>query len=475
MQENDISIVDLSKETGIDRTVVYRYIKGKRIPSDIETVIRIADALQMSVSEKKYLMDEYDKLTLGEPLVHSFQYVQNLFRQLDAYCGTDICSYKMWHSNYDFVMEHSVIALHGKEDICLFIQDLLRYVAGQQESCLELRMIMQLVYEDIQSSIIQNFSNHDIAVEQIVCLEQNRKHSHENLKVLQGILNLCFGLENYQVFYYYDSLGRKNNRMIVFPNIIILGDYVVQFDYYMENGVAVCDPVYVEMICQCYEEIKEDTKKLLMQGNDQVKAEKYILSLLHEDMGVVFREMCKGACIGREILLKRLKEFPGKQDLIKQIVNQHGDWNGKVYHVSMEKHVRSYGSKEEIHKFMETGLINEFPVDLYEPLSMDERILVLHRMIQLAKAKYMIYRFVDDAVYLPKHIQVYWQGKQKLIVINQIQKQSIVQVVVNEPSIYRTFQMYFEYLEKKGLLKGEQESLACLEQMLQEWEEKINV
>ena len=45
MKINSISMVELSKETNIDRTVIYRYVKGTRVPSDINIVIRIADAM----------------------------------------------------------------------------------------------------------------------------------------------------------------------------------------------------------------------------------------------------------------------------------------------------------------------------------------------------------------------------------------------------------------------------------------------
>ncbi len=97
MKTNSISMVDLSKEVDIDRTVIYRYVKGTRVPSDLNIVIRIADAIQMSVSEKRKLLREYDKLVLGESVVYSYLYIQKLLWNLEK-LDIESVSMNSWRS-----------------------------------------------------------------------------------------------------------------------------------------------------------------------------------------------------------------------------------------------------------------------------------------------------------------------------------------------------------------------------------------
>lgn len=116
--------------------------------------------------------------------------------------------------------------------------------------------------------------------------------------------------------------------------------------------------------------------------------------------------------------------------------------------------------------------MKEFPEMLYAPLSMDERILVLERMIILAKGGQVHYRILSDKIELPEKVQICWDSDRKRFALNQITEQEILQVVVEEQSVYRTFQLYLEYLEKKGLVLGESESLACLLKLQKKYGEK---
>ena len=92
---------------------------------------------------------------------------------------------------------------------------------------------MQPVYDEIQRFILWNFKESNVAIEQILCMEQNVNLSYKNLEVFYEIIPLCFSLSKYDVYYYYDSLnshilmwmiqmgmGRKQlQSLICFPNI----------------------------------------------------------------------------------------------------------------------------------------------------------------------------------------------------------------------------------------------------------------
>ncbi len=82
LEEREITAAELAQEMQMDRSTVFRYTTGTRAPSDIDIVRKIANALQMQNSDKIRLLEEYDRATLGEKTVNSYQYVRKLLGNL---------------------------------------------------------------------------------------------------------------------------------------------------------------------------------------------------------------------------------------------------------------------------------------------------------------------------------------------------------------------------------------------------------
>lgn len=478
MKKNEISMVELSRETDIDRTVIYRYVKGTRVPSDINVVIRIADAMQMSVREKKHLLEEYDKLVFGEEMVYSYQYIQKLMRELERMRReTELLFSSQWSIVHEQLkVATPIIELKNREEIVNYILNFFQYVAGQNKISDRIYLVMQPLYQDIQKFIPQIFKNSNIQIEQIVCLEQNFNQSYENLRVLQEILPACFALTEYEIYYYYDVVNSHINRMSVMPNLIINNDYVIQFDYKMKHGVVVKDAVYAATMWKQYAAIRQDAHNLCVHGN----AMEIFYEFAHTIGaigGMLSEQVCMGACIGREILEKNIYSIPGKKEFIDSIIETYGDWEGIKYKGTANRMeaIVSYGSYQGIKEFMKSGRITEFPNALYVPLSPEERRLVLQRMIVYARSGRIQYRFVIDNFNFPHGTQIYWLEKQKQLVINQVLENDMRRVSIEEHSIYRTFQYYLEYLEKKELLCSEEESLQYLVELLKKADRELCV
>lgn len=474
MKTNSISMVELSKETDIDRTVIYRYVKGTRIPSDMDTVARIADAMQMSVSEKKYLLKEYDKLVFGKPMVYSYQYIKKLLRNLERPDRNAVSVKEQWKIVSKIKMDASIIELMTKEEIITYILDLFRYVAETGDASEKIFLVMQPVYDEIQRFIPQIFSQCNVRLEQIVCMEQNINQSYKNLEAFYGILPLCFLLSGYDVYYYYDSLSNHLNTMTSMPNILIVRDYVVQFDYEMEYGFVLKSDTYAMAMCRQYNKMRKESCNLLVRGNNPELEGDVTMQMDLQNGGCFFEQFYMGICLDRNMLDRIIYPDIEKEKYIDLLQDMWENQNeeGFADTEDADKGFVSYGSLGSLEKFLKTGKMKELPEMLYAPLSLDERMLVLERMITLAKSGRVHYRILSNKIELPEKTQICWDSNRKRFALNQITEKKILQVVVEEQSIYRTFQLYLEYLEKKGLVLGESESLDCLVKLQKKYEKK---
>lgn len=463
MKTNSISMMDLSIETDIDRTVIYRYVKGTRIPSDIDVVVRIADALQMTVSEKGYLLKEYDKLILGEPMVYSYQYIQKLLHNLSQLDDTSNVVDSQWQIKREPKTNDTLIELKSKEEIVTYIMELFRYIA-ESENTEKILLVMQPIYEEIQQFLPQILKKESVEMEQIICMEQDTNQNYKNLDLLLGVLPICFSFAGYEVFYYYDALKNHINNMTYFPNILIMQDFVVQFDYEMRYGIVVKNHIYVTTVRRHYGLMRKETRRLMVREKNPKLIGDFLMRWDMKNCGIFFEHLCMVFCLDRQILEDSINPIQGKKEFIDVLLETRGEWKKEKFIKSkyMADDIVSYGSRKGLKEFMDTGYIKEFPKALYRPLSYEERMLVLERMIILVKEKRIRYYFLSDKVELPEGIQFCWDECKKRIALSRIMEDEILRVVIEEQSIYKTFRMYLKYLEKKKLIYDEKESLNYL-------------
>lgn len=73
---------------------------------------------------------------------------------------------------------------------------------------------------------------------------------------------------------------------------------------------------------------------------------------------------------------------------------------------------------------------------------------------------------------MPEDIYIYWHDETKSVCLNQMQTEEMSQVIVEESGIYRAFQCFLEYLDRKGMLMSEEETLGELEAIYEKVKKK---
>ncbi len=110
MRQNDIHISKLSQLSEIDRTVVYRYVKGTRVPSSIGTVNLFSDVLCLTNKERDLLIEAWECEVWGKELVSSYNHIQQMLINLQE-CN---CRRKRNHRIY---MNEKICEISGNLDV----------------------------------------------------------------------------------------------------------------------------------------------------------------------------------------------------------------------------------------------------------------------------------------------------------------------------------------------------------------------
>lgn len=473
MKEKDISMATLARETNVDRAAMYRYVKGTRIPSEIGIVKKIADVLQMSVRERGKLLEEYDKLILGEEMVYSYQYIQNFLSRLVQVPEKEEMMRERWKLVWKQDKTGSVIRLGSKQEIANYIFHVFEYIIQKNRTEEEVYMVMQPIYPELQQFLLNVFANSSIKVEQIICLEQSLRYSYKNLKIFQEILPLYFHISGYEVYSYYDSAESHVNNMCFMPNIIILFNQVIQFDYEMQCGVVVCEENYAGIMKKRYEDLRKETVCMVKKGGTlSTYTENLVGYKKCLTVKMLMQQPCMAKCIGRKFLEEHIYPMDGKKQYVDALVDAHGDWEGKIYQDGkIDASIAvCYGNVNGVEQFIRDGRIREFPSGLYSAFSLEERKIIMQRMIVLIKDKKIYWRVIREKVYIPEEVSILFTETEtgKEIIFTYVFEKDIRQVSITEQSFYRTWMLYYEYLEKKGWVYSEEESLNYLERVLEQ-------
>jgi len=472
MNENSITSSNLSVDIEVDRTLIHRYRKGTRVPSDEKKVLDIAEALKMNTSEKKMLLEKFDLVNLGEAVVYNYQYMKKLLGDLQAATNEQINFIpQVGDINY-FDEGKAIVRLNSKDEIIALCAHL--FIDSKEKDDITIQMIFQPVYEEILMLMQNTLGDiRNAKIEHILCLEKNPQKSFLNLEIFGKVIPLAFREIDYNTYFYYDSLINHVNETSLLPNMLIVDDIVLQFDYEMNYGIAVKDIIYLECMRKEFVKIKNVSEQLLFDRRIPLEWLQTYNSLNENATQAysIYFQPCFGYCSSTDLFEKYLFPIPDRDIFIKNIEEHHGNWEGMKWipPKTMCRKITAYCKEDGIRDFMETGRIGELPKGVYNPLNMDVRSLLIKRLIHLIKSDIIEVVFVDESIPLSNDIYVYWNDN-KQVFIHKYEDAGLKYININLNGFYRSVQDFLDYMEKKNMLKTKEEVIERIEKIMREYD-----
>lgn len=485
LKEHEITVAELAAEVGMDRVNVYRYIEGRRFPEDIEIVEKMLGALRMRNAERQVILEQYERVKLGNQIVDSHKYVENLMHDLMDISKKKWPDIQTWSQFVHMPLENQIHCLGSRKEIEMCAAALFEAVAQNAEEGDEVYLLMQPTYKVLQELLISSFRDTIVKLEQIICLEQNPQKNYRNLKAFRQLLPTCFANMDYHVRYYYSMLTEHINEMSWMPNMILTELGVLQFDYAMENGVFVGNKAYVNSVKKQYTAFQKSSVPFLIKTEGLDCTQQLYSSMLEDfkspigrddkTVNTLFVQPCLGMCVSSDMYENYLYPSPIKEMFTMGMAATRGDWHG-IEHLHSGQNLPlktvNYFQLKGLNDFMETGRIREFPSAFYSPLSEQDRKMCVKRMFKLLEEGAMKYRIVSDSVKMPQNMCFYLGGE--LMFVNLIENDSFIQIQIEERGICQVFRQHLEYLESKELLLDEENSMNALKKYSQnmgiDWE-----
>lgn len=470
----NISLPKLAKTLDMERSTLYRYMNGDRLPKNIQTVEYIANGLCMKTSERIRFFEEYDKSVLGEDIVNSYLYMHNLLNELldiDSFINPKNTFHEKSLMN-DFSADEECVKLTSKPAILSYVMRMFHQSASSADSSNRIMLYIQPTYTDVQELLFPFFSNKNIRVDHVICFEKSIEKCYINLDILKEILPQSFNLSNYNVYYHYDNLTSHLNYHSLLPNLIITKECAMMFDYEMHSGFFTTNETLINYFTEHFDSISKDCFTLLEKGNFANNVAQMNSAVAGKRVGSLFNQPCVSPCLDIELLKENLYATPQKDTLLDTAFLQNGDWNGMEHFggTSDVAHITSCCSKNGIIHLAKTGRIVEIPEQYYKPIPIKHRINILRRMIVLMESEKCSYIVLKNDMELPSSMQIYWNPTDREVSFRHIKKDSLMQSGIKEASIYNTVINFLQYIEQKNLVFTQEECIEFINGLIEDLE-----
>ncbi len=443
----NIKTYALAQYCGLDRSNMYKIINGKRKPTSIEMVHKMAKFMHLSPTEEQELEEAYQITLVGYDNYYRRKEVMNFFTEFNlSAAALPSFNYKAEHD----VDNSEISLLYSPTEV----KQTLFHIISAEMSRRGDGHIRLLIQPDASFliNLISAESQTDIGIhiEHIICLNNNTEttpsQKNYNLNCLKQILPLYGSCRNYECFYYYDDISARTGKLTLFPYMVITSQCICLLTAGLDRGYVMQSAPSHKMFTEIFDEYRKASTILLNQISSVVKQLTYVENILREcGTGFCFQMT---PCFTPFITLSMAEKYitpetPGRSVFIERFHNYIKKLN--VWH-GQEK-ASCIFSYDGVRRFMETGKINEYPKDVYRPFDMHDRVYLIKKLIQSCKTLH--YRMLRDSIGNPEHeLYLFVNQQNGYLMFSSPYNSHPVYLNIEEPGLLFTFYDFCENLEE---------------------------
>ncbi len=431
----------LAQETGIDRTVIQKYISGARLPSSYDNIEIIADKLTLSKEERNMLYDAYKIEKVGYEKYEQLKLIKKIIENI---------SYPKKIDDYDFDISYQFDNINHFATTHQSLLILVRYVIDQAKKGSDHNIYAYLPYNtDIIDLISDNLnSSSPLYLNLLTNIITVEKAQIDNIKKFENLLPLIF-LDNTQIRYQYENLSLIQETNFSYPYCISSSNCSLLINSNLSSGILIENEgnnYILEQFKETYDKSMlfcqniNTAKEIIKYYNSESKNINYIRSFSYEP--------CIVPCLDIDLINKR---YQGPKEYSKQIIDFLIQYkNQELQYIKNGSKFSFYFTKSGLQSFYDTGRVSEIPNQFYHPFSKNDVILLLSRTLNLAR-NYDSYRFylIDEAKFnIPNKFSLVLNDEtEALITLGGDNNDTSVNIAILEPILRREFCSLIELID----------------------------
>lgn len=464
IKQSDFTLPYLAEKSGVSLSLITKTKNGTRLP-DEPTMHRLFSALCLSADQTDELLEQYHIERLGR---YEYECDMECFKALEnlGLSESDMASTFSLSGKYEF-QYHSVA--NSMQDIRL----LMLYLYDQSKKSGDTLKVIYPAQDTFLNNLIATVSqvsednDRHVNIEHVFRLYPSGqpRSTYKNLEIVSGTLYMLSLNPGYMPYYYYNEDSDKQ----IYPYLIMNGSYALLINSDLNGGLLINDE---DMIESCSREFDKRKKASVPLVKQYFALNDYVSEIMRSFDNEKISEVCCLSdfpcimpCVPEDMLISHIipeiRNVPG----IKEYIDKRS--------IILSYEIINICSADGIRKFIETGIAEEVPNGIHEPLSHKESLMVMKNYMELLdRNRVRLHLIKDPHIHFSDNFEVCSFDKEKTIIMWKYGRLLQQFDFLNEVSVAGAFRNFIEFFVKSPMVYSEKESKKILADMIEKYEKQ---
>ena len=460
-----VAIYALAAESGIDRTLIHKMLKGQRVPSDPGVVRSLSAALMLTPEESDGLFESYLAAKMGEKIYTRRKSILDFYNQFDSFpVKSRVRQKKM--ATVDLPSENKTV--YGKLDVQLLAASVLEREAAKPNGRIRIMAQPECGFFDLLSVV--GAQNSTLSIEHILCFENSQQECSAlyNLGCLRAMMPVFASVCQYRPQCYYGSISNRFGETSIMPCLILTEDCVMQIAHdasFASFSVSAQDR---DLYGRIFQKFVEKSTSLVAAFHSPFEEIEY-LNRAYAEYDYLVHDFTSDPCLlpfaGEEMMFRYMDPSFRKDEARLRLLQEYMKFpyvNGNFANTG-----NIYFSEEGVDRFLTTGRLSEVPAEYYSPIEIPDRFRLLRSMYEASAAKkYHPVLANAKKMRIPFSLSTYLLRRGAVCFVYTVPDRTYTALFVTEPSIVLAVQDFLNYLPESDLVLSTQETLRYLKKAL---------
>ena len=473
IKARDVNVSALTGYCGLDRSTMYKLINGKRNPSSKELVRKISEHLSLNPREAQELMDAYEMTRVGSETYLRRRSVQDFilnFRSIQKNRQSGLATVSISREAISGIYDENkkTFPLNGRFELSAMIHRIFLIEASGKECHISiLAQPEHLEALDIAASIPVSYGDvkPNAEIRNIICINNVknfiRSQENYNLQCLKRILPFYNTGYQYEPRYYYDDINAHFGDFNFMPCVFLTREAAVICSGDLTEGICFREEQVVAQIREYFDRSWEKASPMLLSFESSLEFhfQKFpVLVSSCRDSYILGFGPCLSSCLTPDLVEKYVKrDLPDRENFIEQ-ANQYLASVGKIW-------AHNFFSRDGIKSFLETGIIEEIPPEIYQPLDYPDRVRVLKKYCALIGSGRKIRMFKNEMEHFPRNFHLFVSAGFGYLQFSSGEGRYYY-LLLEEQSLLNAFYDFSVFLEESTILYSEEETKKFLKECI---------
>lgn len=468
------NISQMASFCGIDRSSMYKIIRGTRKPGSSGLVRQLSRFLKLSPKESDTLMEKYMILQIGpENFLRRRRILSFIRKCFAASPASQAVSFEKIFSATPRENMSSYV-FYGTGNIINAFGYIAQREMERKNGLLSIRMQPDQRFVELLATLGRcTRLAEGFRTEHIIALAGSgtgEDSSFLNLKLLQDALPACKGLPFYNILYYYTNVYSGRTPFSFLPGTVITQSHVLQISGDCQFAILHTQPETIDFFKKLFAQLRDACQKLTWNVRD------------HRDLLYASKRRFAGHGPISFQMFPRLSYFM-TEDLLRKYLPLDLDEREFFIHAGLELSSRNIDalkissvsvliSESGIRRFLETGIMPEFPSDTYMPPSPPDRLVLMERYLDAIINHIVSFRLIKEILANTSSDTSIWIEDSCAYFLFKDDAEDRKYMVLQDPDLIASLRDFILHMEA-DLCYDEKQSLQILQDILDEYRNNI--